>query len=151
MLKRSMTCDCSCCAAPTESALPKMAVELLHINVPGVSLGIYPEERRRLQSVVVHLRLDLDVAAVAHHDGVEHTADYAVVVADTLAICTSGHFDLLETLVMAVARQLLERHVTVLNADVTIEKTHAPVAAQVAARWLLSRRHLQAFSPASGA
>lgn len=128
-----------------------MVVELLDIHVSEVSLGIYPKERREPQAVVVHLRLGLDVQAVAQVDAVEHTADYASLVADTQDLCTRGHFELLETLVMALARHLLQRHKTLVHADVTIDKVHAPVQARVSARWRLSRLALEAFRHAAGA
>lgn len=154
VVKSLMNCACSCpscAAAAAPGRLPVMSVELLDVAVPQVSLGIYPKERQAQQPVVVHLRLGLDVHAVARTDAVEHTADYAAVVACVHAVCTAKHYELLESLVMAVARQLVRQHPTVMSADVTIEKTQAPVAARVAARWRLTRDAAVALDRAAAA
>ncbi len=136
---------CTCHSAdkngrPQPLAGPRpMAINLTDIAVEGVRLGIYPQERHDVQPIVVHLRLLVDVSAVAHGDDIAHTADYAAIIRGAQGVCLSQHFDLLESLVMAVARQQLLAHDKVLWADVEILKLKAPVAARVSARWQMCR------------
>lgn len=116
-----------------------MDIHLLDIPIDGVRLGIYPQERAESQPIVVHLRLTVDVRAVQSADSIACTADYAAIIAGTQEVCLSQHFDLLESLVMAVTRHQLLAHPTVLRADVEIIKIRAPVRARVSARWQLCR------------
>jgi len=139
---------CPCCspssAAHAQGFPDAMAVSLTHIDIEGVRLGIYAKERQQPQAVVVHLRLGLDVSAVLDHDDIGATANYAAVVQTAQEVCLSRHFDLLESLVIALVRALLLQHPKIMWADVEVVKTHAPVPARVAARWARCRGCLKA-------
>ena len=138
---------CPCCSfasTPCPCHPDAMAVNLTHIDVEGVRLGIYAKERQQCQPVLVHLRLGLDVSAVLHHDDITATANYASLIQTAEDVCHSRHFDLLESLVMTLVRELLGQHPRLMWADVEVVKTQAPVPARVAARWIKCRGCLEA-------
>lgn len=131
------------CQMPYGAAHPgcmqSMQVVLDAIDVPDVRLGIYASERTCGQRIRLTLTLGLDLSGVRQRDHIDETADYAMLIDGVITLCQSKHFDLLETLVLALTQWVLGVSSRIVAAQVTVYKLEAPVAALVSASYVLCR------------
>lgn len=70
-------------------------------------VGIYPRERVAAQTVEIQLEIGLPEDAT-HSDDIQHTIDYAAVVARLEQEFSERHFNLLETMAEWIADTLLQ-------------------------------------------
>lgn len=96
------------------NVLPERPVDRL--SVEGLTfparIGVYPRERRRLQTLTIDVGFDVDASAAAPADALRATIDYAAVANTIEELLASQHFNLIETVADRVARVLLERFVS---------------------------------------
>lgn len=93
--------------------------------------GVLDFERRDGQVFVVDLVLEIDAAAAAVDDRLDHTVDYAALVADVEHAVANDPVNLIETLAERVAEVCLSRDL-VAAAEVTVHKPSAPIEATFA-------------------
>jgi dihydroneopterin aldolase len=105
------------------------------ISIAGLRVrgyhGVLPEERANGQDFVVDALLWLDAAAAAASDDLSLTADYAAIAGRLADIVAGPPVALIETLADRLAAACLADPV-VREAEVTVHKPQAPVAADVA-------------------
>lgn len=88
-------------------------------------IGFNPEEREKLQDVVLNLRIRYTATAAAlTQDTVDEALNYKTVTKRIIALVEQGHFLLLEKLVTDVLSICCE-HPSVTYACVTADKPHA--------------------------
>lgn len=87
-------------------------------------VGVYPEERRAKQDVVLNLTLGADFRRAARTDNLAHTVDYKAVKQQVIRLVENSAFQLIETLADRVARLCLA-HPGVTSATVTVDKPGA--------------------------
>jgi dihydroneopterin aldolase/D-erythro-7,8-dihydroneopterin triphosphate epimerase len=87
-------------------------------------IGIFPEERRDKQDVVINVVLEADLAPAAVSDQIADTVDYKTLKKKILALVESSAFNLIETLADRIARLALEDR-RVQRATVTVDKPGA--------------------------
>jgi dihydroneopterin aldolase len=85
--------------------------------------GANPGEKDRPQAFVVDLDVEVDPAA----DDLASTADYRALISSVREVVEGGSFDLLETLVHAVARRVAEQP-GVVSASVVVHKPGAAIS-----------------------
>jgi dihydroneopterin aldolase len=113
------------------------------INLHGIEVwarhGVLPEERERGQPFVVHVTLELDLAAAGATDDLASTVDYSVLAADVATAASGGPHRLLETVAGRVLDVVLARD-RVQAGEVTVEKPHAPLPVPAAGVSVTLRR-----------
>jgi dihydroneopterin aldolase len=82
-------------------------IELAGLRVDCV-IGVYPEERLRLQPLLVDIRLSLDLTKAARSGKAAQTIDYAALAREIAYILEAGKFELLETAALALLSYVLE-------------------------------------------
>ena len=87
-------------------------------------VGIYPEERRQQQDVLLTIELYADLRAAGQSDRLEDSVDYKAVKQRVLALVEKSQFRLLEALAAAVAEACLES-ARVQRVTVTLQKPGA--------------------------
>lgn len=87
-------------------------------------VGIYPEERREPQDVVINITLHADLRAACRSDRIEDTVDYKAVKKTVMAEVEGSRYYLLERLAERVAEIALEQP-GVESVDVTVDKPGA--------------------------
>ena len=101
---------------------------MIRIALEGLSfqasVGCLEEERGRRQSVVVDLSLFLPPPA---SDQLEQTVDFRAILSQLQALIGSRHWNLIETLCQAVARDLLDCFPRLLEVRVRVRKPEAPL------------------------
>jgi FolB domain-containing protein len=93
-------------------------------------VGVYPDERKREQDLVVDLDMDFDFAAVAASDHLADTVDYTGVAEDFAAFARGERFQIIETLAQRACARILDRHPAVRRCRVVIRKPAAVPHAQ---------------------
>jgi len=93
-------------------------------------VGVPLAERRRLQKILIDLKLGLDLRKAGREDRVEHTVDYAAVSRDILKIVKSRPFKLVEAMAETIAREILARY-AVKEVRIRIRKFSVPQADSV--------------------
>ena len=100
------------------------------ISVRGIEAfghhGVLPEERENGQLFVVDLEIRTDVSDAAATDDLAKTIDYSVLAKDAVTIVQGRPHDLIETLAVRIAEQMLT-HQRVRSVEVTVHKPQAPV------------------------
>jgi len=85
--------------------------DALHFRIEGLglqaSLGIYPDERRYRQAIVVDIIWSLARGDLLASDEIGNTVDYDAVVHVIEEVLADRHFNLLETLVLSIEKALL--------------------------------------------
>lgn len=81
-------------------------VELKDLEVRCV-VGLYGHERTRVQPLVVHLAMHLDLRAAGESDEVVHTVDYGRLAGEVRFLLEHGRFRLIESAAETLARYLL--------------------------------------------
>jgi dihydroneopterin aldolase/D-erythro-7,8-dihydroneopterin triphosphate epimerase len=87
-------------------------------------IGVYPEERREKQDVLINIILEADLRKAGRTDRVEDTVDYKAIKKRLLAMIESSQFLLIEALAQRIADLCLE-HPLVEMAQVTVDKPAA--------------------------
>ena len=87
-------------------------------------IGIYPEERRDKQDIIINVVLEADLAPAATSDQLADTVDYKALKKKILALVDGSAFNLIETLADRIARLSLEDR-RVRRSTVTIDKPGA--------------------------
>jgi len=87
-------------------------------------VGIYPEERREKQDVVIQVKMDADLLAASRSDDIEDSVDYKEVKKRIVREVESSSYRLIERLAGRVAEICLE-HPRVQAAEVEVEKPGA--------------------------
>ncbi len=87
-------------------------------------IGVFPEERRARQDVVLNITLETDTRRAAATDALEHAVDYKTIKQRVIELVEQSQYHLLETLAEEVARVCLTDH-RVRQVTVTIDKPGA--------------------------
>ena len=87
-------------------------------------IGIYPEERRERQDVVINLILETDLAPAAASDQIADTVDYKGLKKQIIALVEGSAFNLIETLADRIAALALA-DARVRRVTVTVDKPGA--------------------------
>jgi dihydroneopterin aldolase/D-erythro-7,8-dihydroneopterin triphosphate epimerase len=87
-------------------------------------IGIYPEERREKQDVIINVIMTCDHSNAAAKDDIQYAVDYKGIKKRILALVESSQFNLIETLADRIARLCLENP-GVKSATVTVDKPNA--------------------------
>ena len=87
-------------------------------------IGVYPEERREKQDVIVTVTLHADLARAGRTEDVADTVDYKAVEKSIVGLVESSEFKLVEALAQAIAESCLGFD-RVEAVDVTVEKPGA--------------------------
>ena len=87
-------------------------------------IGIYDEERREKQDIIINITLHADLRAAGRSDRIEDTVDYKGIKQSVLALTEESTFYLVERLAEAIAQRCLEESL-VQRVDVVIDKPHA--------------------------
>ena len=87
-------------------------------------IGIYPEERRDKQDIVLNIQMAGDLAGAAHSDDIADAVNYKDIKKSVIALVESSQFNLIETLAERVSEICL-RHPKVQEVVVTLDKPGA--------------------------
>lgn len=87
-------------------------------------IGIYPEERREKQDVIINVEMHCDLRTAGQSDDLKDTVDYKAIKKAILKLVESSRFQLIETLAEHVAALALNDE-KVQQAVVTIDKPGA--------------------------
>lgn len=93
--------------APVSAPSPDR-LSLRGLSLPA-RIGVYPRERRRLQTLTFDITFEIDASAASPSDSLQRTIDYAAVAHDVAALLGEQHFNLIETVADVLAARLLER------------------------------------------
>ena len=102
-------------------------------------IGVYEEERRDKQDVVINLSLSVDLRKAGKSDQLDDSVDYKVLKKRILAMAENSEFRLVEALAQAVADICLANP-SVLEAIVRIDKPGALRFARSAAVEIARKR-----------
>lgn len=105
------------------SSLPFDRIYLRDLLVRCI-VGIYPEERREKQDVILNITLFADLRRACRSDEIEDTVDYKRVKKRVLAMVQNSEFLLVERLAQAVADLCLEDQ-QIQQVEVTVDKPGA--------------------------
>lgn len=87
-------------------------------------IGIYPEERREKQDIVINIEMHADLRKAGRTDNLEDTVDYKSVKKAVLKLVEGSGFELIESLAERIADIALD-HDKVQRVVVTIDKPGA--------------------------
>ncbi|HJP35025.1 MAG TPA: dihydroneopterin aldolase [Gammaproteobacteria bacterium] len=87
-------------------------------------LGVYPDERREKQDVIVNITLYADLRKACLSDDIEDTVDYKTIKKRTLKMVQQSEYFLVERLAERIAELALESPV-VQRVDVAVDKPGA--------------------------
>ncbi len=87
-------------------------------------IGVFPEERREKQDVVINIVLECDLRPAARSDHLNDAVDYKAVKKRILALVEASEFNLIETLAERISEVCLENP-GVARATVTVDKPGA--------------------------
>lgn len=87
-------------------------------------VGIYPEERREKQDVIVNIILHADLTKAGQSDDIEDTVNYKTIKKEVLAMVQTSEFLLIEKLATEITRIALQDSL-VQRVDVSIDKPGA--------------------------
>ena len=87
-------------------------------------IGIFPEERREKQDIIINVVLEADLAPAAASDQLADTVDYKALKKTILALVDTSAFNLIEALADRIA-QLALKDKRVRRATVTVDKPGA--------------------------
>jgi FolB domain-containing protein len=104
-----------------ERALDKIHIRDLRVRC---TVGLYPEERRDKQDVIINVTLHVDLRKACSSDRIEDTVDYKAVKKRIIALVEESSDCLVERLAERLARLCLDEH-RVKRVDVTVDKPGA--------------------------
>jgi len=87
-------------------------------------IGIYPEERREKQDIIINVEMHCDLRAAGRSDDLNDTVDYKAIKKAILKLVEESHFQLIESLAENVANLALADP-KVKRVVVTIDKPNA--------------------------
>lgn len=87
-------------------------------------IGIYPEERREKQDVLINVEMHADLRAAGRSDDIEDTVNYKAIKKAILTLVEGSSFQLIESLAERIAEIVLDDE-RVERAVVTIDKPGA--------------------------
>jgi len=87
-------------------------------------IGIYPEERREKQDIVINVEMHCDLRAAGKSDDLKHTVDYKTVKKTILKLVEDSRFQLIEALAENIAAIALADE-KVQHVVVTVDKPGA--------------------------
>jgi len=93
--------------------------------------GLFEHERKDGQDFYVDLSLSVDLTTASQTDAIEDTVNYAEITELVVEEITSNPVNLIEKLAARIAERVLNQHIMVQSATVTVHKPQAPVAAQL--------------------
>jgi len=88
---------------PAEKTRSRLFLRRLEIDA---TIGVYDQEKNRVQRVIVDLEFGLNSELACHSDRLDDAVDYARVVARLRKVATQRHYDLVESLAETMARML---------------------------------------------
>lgn len=106
-----------------------MPVEpLANIFVEGLRivciLGDLPHERTEPQQILVNLKAQTDISRVAASDHLQDSIDYVAMAALATRIAEQGRFHLVETLISAMAKSILDQWPSIVSISIRVEKSN---------------------------
>ena len=87
-------------------------------------IGVYPEERREKQDVIINIVLECNHSAAAKSDQIADAVDYKGIKKDIIKLVEASEFNLIETLSDRIAQVCLHSK-KVQRATVTVDKPTA--------------------------
>jgi dihydroneopterin aldolase len=93
-------------------------------------LGTLPFERKNPQPVLLNFSLWLDFSEAAQHEDLNYSVDYAALSEEIQNLIVKSEFFLVETLVVSVAKYIIEHYPKVVASEVCITKPTAIPGAQ---------------------
>ena len=87
-------------------------------------IGVYPEERREKQDVIINVMLEADLESAGRTDDLAESVDYKAIKKRILAIVEGSDFRLIESLAERIAATCLE-NLRVQRARVRVDKPGA--------------------------
>ena len=87
-------------------------------------IGLYPEERKNKQDVIINIVLETDLRAAGKSDSLNDTVDYKAIKLAILDFVENSSFQLIESLAEGIATICL-KDTRVQSATVTIDKPGA--------------------------
>ncbi|MBW7908731.1 MAG: dihydroneopterin aldolase [Kiritimatiellae bacterium] len=87
-------------------------------------IGIYPEERRDRQDVIINVTMSGDFSAAGLSDDIDDAVNYKTITKQMIALVEESSFNLIETLADKLADICLE-HPKVEEATVSVDKPGA--------------------------
>lgn len=105
----------------SEINLDKIHIRELHVRC---IVGIYPDERREKQDVIINVTLHCDLSAPGKSDQIEDTVDYKVIKKNVLGMVQQSSFFLIEKLADEIAALALADK-KVKRVDVSVDKPGA--------------------------
>jgi FolB domain-containing protein len=87
-----------------------------------VLIGVYPQERKKKQTIIATLSIDYDVTAAIAADDVAHTLNYHLWAKSVTQAVGETKFQLLESLADFMLKHLYEYDSRVLGATVEVRK-----------------------------
>lgn len=107
------------------------AISLTGLRVRGHH-GVLDHERATGQTFVVDITCYLDISQAAATDDVDATVNYAQVAEVVEHIIGGAPVNLIETLAVTIADEVLARFAPLNSVDVTVNKPQAPIPADFA-------------------
>ena len=104
-------------------------------------VGVYPEERREKQDVVIQVRMEADLGAASRSDALADTVDYKAIKKRIVLAVEASSYQLIERLAGRVAELCLDDP-RVQAVDVEVEKPGALRFARTASVVVRRRRSL---------
>ncbi len=87
-------------------------------------IGLYPEERKNKQDVIINIVLDTDLRTAGKSDSLTDTIDYKTIKMEILDFVENSSFNLIESLAEGISTICL-KDARVLIATVTVDKPGA--------------------------
>jgi FolB domain-containing protein len=87
-------------------------------------VGVYPEERREKQDVVIQVRMETDLGAASRSDALADTVDYKAIKKRIVSMVEASSYQLIERLAGRVA-ELCQEDPRVKAVEVEVEKPAA--------------------------
>ncbi len=87
-------------------------------------IGIYPDERREKQDVIINIVLEGDLSAAPQSDAIEDTINYKSIKKDVVRMVEASDFNLIETMASRILDICLNDE-KVQRATVTVDKPGA--------------------------
>jgi D-erythro-7,8-dihydroneopterin triphosphate epimerase len=87
-------------------------------------IGIYPDERREKQDVVINLRMEADLSAAPLSDDIKDTVDYKGIKKKIVSLVEASDFNLIETMASRIL-DIAFMEPRVARATVTVDKPGA--------------------------
>ena len=106
--------------------MPEPRLDQLYIRdlLVRCIIGIYPDERREKQDVILNITMHADLSKACKSDDISDTVDYKTIKKDVLAMALESEFFLIERLADRAAQIALDDP-AVQRVDVTVDKPGA--------------------------